>query len=457
MSSSSDHTKQLTFGGRVSLLIIVEAALLSQVAVGTLLFYVLFNAIRNHLRPPTLRGRQPWRFIRTATDYYFFNLLFMDLVQALGSVLHIRWIGQGHVDPGAYCRAQGFFKQFGDVGVALTTLVIAAHTFAVLFLRWKVPDTKWLPLGVIGMIWLFLILCTAIPSATLKNFYYPTTYWCWINPEYDNLQYGLEYYILWIVAISGFILYVPLFWRLYSTGKSYPEHRRQQVHIARQLLAYPVAYVVVITPMSVVRKLQFTPSQSHLVTPSLVGFAGVFFALSGFINALLYVITRPSVLGSMLSTFRSNSGGNSTAGAARGNSGAGGQRRGGPPAQTMPEVTVLEGSEVNSGSFPDLADVESGVRGGGRHQGMEMQQANRRRYGDDDDDDGLPTVTVMSENYLAPPSLPVRGGMRTGGGAGLAAPGHHRRDSSLSSGATGKYDEPYSPSREGSNWSHGEK
>ncbi|KAG8912219.1 hypothetical protein FRC01_005221 [Tulasnella sp. 417] len=442
MSSSSNHTKQLTFGGRVSLLIIVEAALLSQVAVGVLLLYVLFNAVRNHLRPPTLRGRQPWRFIRTATDYYFFNLLFMDLLQALGSVLHIKWIGQGHVDPGAYCRAQGFFKQFGDVGVALTTLVIAAHTFAVLFLRWKVPDTKWLPLSVIGVIWLFLILCTVIPSATLENFYYPTTYWCWINPEYDNLQYGLEYYILWIVAISGFVLYVPLFWRLYSTGKSYPEHRRQQVHIARQLLAYPVAYVVVITPMSVVRKLQFTPSQSHLVTPSLVGFAGVFFALSGFINALLYVITRPSILGSMLSTFRSNNGGNSSAGAGgRGNSGgaarAGGQRRG-PPPMTMPEVTVQDGSEVNSGSYPDLADVESGVR-----SGVEMQQSNRRRF--DDDDDGLPTVTVMSADYLAPPS---RGGAKTG-----SAPGH-RRDSSLSSGGTGKYDEPYSPSRD---WSSGEK
>lgn len=148
----------------------------------------------------------------------------MDFISALGSVLHIKWIGQGYLDPGAYCRVQGFFKQFGDVGVALTTFVIAAHTFAVLFLRWKVPDTKWLPLSVIGVIWLFLILITAIPAAVKENYYYPTTYWvsslfsyfysiigsfhsntlhlfqCWINPKYENLQYGLEYYILWIVG-----------------------------------------------------------------------------------------------------------------------------------------------------------------------------------------------------------------------------------------------------------------
>lgn len=450
---SSVAPKPLTFGGRVSLLIILESALLSMIAVGILLLYVLFNAIRNHLHPPAARGRQPWRFIRTATDYYFGHLLFMDFISALGSVLHIKWIGQGYLDPGAYCRVQGFFKQFGDVGVALTTFVIAAHTFAVLFLRWKVPDTKWLPLSVIGVIWLFLILITAIPAAVKENYYYPTTYWCWINPKYENLQYGLEYYILWIVAIAGFVLYIPLFWRLSRTVKNYPEHRRQQMHIARQLLVYPIAYVVVITPMSVVRKLQFTPSQAHLVTPALVGFAGVFFASSGFVNAALYVITRPSILGSMLSTVKSSGGGNSTAGAARGGSGGAGPRRAAPAtaAMTMPEVTVLSGYQEDSGEYPDLADEES--QRGGRHQGVEMQQSNRRRY--DDDDDGLPTVTVMSENYLAPPSLPSRGGPRTGGA--LAVPAFHRRDDSMSSAGSGKYDEPYSPSREGSNWSSGEK
>ncbi|KIO23841.1 hypothetical protein M407DRAFT_244663 [Tulasnella calospora MUT 4182] len=106
-------------------------------------------------------------------------------------------------------------------------------------------------------------------------------------------------------------------------------------------------------------------------------------------------------------------------------------------------------------SYPDSVDVESGTRGV-RHQGIKIQQSNRRRYDEDDDDDGLPTVTAVSENYLTSPSpsLPSRGGPRNGGGP--AAPGP-RRDSSFSSGGTGKYDEPYSPSREGSNWSSAEE
>ncbi|KAG8949708.1 hypothetical protein FRC00_008009, partial [Tulasnella sp. 408] len=144
---------------------------------GTLIS-LLFNAIRNRVRPPIRYGREPWRFIRTATDYYFFHLLFMDLIQALGSVLHIRWIHLQTVEAGStYCSAQGFIKQLGNVGVALTTFVIAVHTFAVLFLRWRVPDTKWLPLGVIGLIWLFLILATSIPWGTKEDYYYQTGYW----------------------------------------------------------------------------------------------------------------------------------------------------------------------------------------------------------------------------------------------------------------------------------------
>lgn len=43
---------------------------------------------------------------------------------------------------------------------------------------------------------------------------------------------------------------------------------------------------------------------------------------------------------------------------------------------TMPKVTVADGSEVNGDSYPDLADLESGVRDVGHNQEIEMQQVN---------------------------------------------------------------------------------
>ncbi|KAG8982822.1 hypothetical protein FRB90_006525, partial [Tulasnella sp. 427] len=158
-----------------------------------------FYAVWSYRRP-TANGEPRWRLIRTGMDYYFFNLLFMELVQSLGSVLHIRWINRGEVESRtAYCGAQGFAKQFGDVGVALSTLAIAVYTFMVLFLRWRVSDSAWLHLGIIALIWLFLVLIIAIPWATKTDYYFQTTYWCWINRRYKQLQLGLEYGIMWFV------------------------------------------------------------------------------------------------------------------------------------------------------------------------------------------------------------------------------------------------------------------
>ncbi|KAG8950859.1 hypothetical protein FRC04_007091 [Tulasnella sp. 424] len=454
-STTGQVVVPLTPGNTISLLLITEAALLSQITVAILLLYVLFNAIRNHVRPPAARGLQPWRFIRTATDYYFFNLLFMDLIQALGSILDIRWIHKQHVEGGStYCSAQGFIKQFGNVGVALSTFVIAVHTFAVLFLRWRVPDTKLLPLGVIGLIWLFLILATSIPWSTKDDYYYQTGSWCWINSKYGNLQYGLEYYIMWIVAFSGFLLYIPLFIRLRRTIRSYPEHSAQQMHIARQLLVYPIAYVIVITPISVVRKIQFTNTKNMAnlvaqgkptsgkpaVDPGLVGFAGVAFGLSGFVNTILYIITRPSILVSFLSIFQPNRDG----GAAPPPAGAAHGRRRKPaenPATTIPEVTIDDGFGRESDSR------EAAMRGDHEVDLGSAQRPDQRSF--EDTDYGLPTVTVMSEHHLTPPSLLTRGTVASyGNDRSLTVPSNHRQASSSSSVGT-KYQVYYPPKKEG--------
>lgn len=64
----------------------------------------------------------------------------------------------------------------GDVGVALTTLVIASHTFIVLVLRWHTPariSIKSLsipvPAIVLCLIWLFITLAIAIPAGLHQN------------------------------------------------------------------------------------------------------------------------------------------------------------------------------------------------------------------------------------------------------------------------------------------------
>jgi hypothetical protein len=52
-----------------------------------------------------------------------FSLLIFDFIHAIGSVLNVRWAGDGHVAMGSYCVAQGIIKQIGALGTALTTIV----------------------------------------------------------------------------------------------------------------------------------------------------------------------------------------------------------------------------------------------------------------------------------------------------------------------------------------------
>jgi hypothetical protein len=51
------------------------------------------------------------------------SLFVFDLFQALGGIFDVRWAHIGIVALGPYCSAQGIIQQFGELGVALITLV----------------------------------------------------------------------------------------------------------------------------------------------------------------------------------------------------------------------------------------------------------------------------------------------------------------------------------------------
>jgi len=91
-------------------------------------------------------ARCNFAFVRyqSFTEFYMqLSLFFADLLQAIGSVMDLKWVVSGHLEVGEFCSAQGDFlfssppgsckrphhptlgivKQFGEVGVALSTLV----------------------------------------------------------------------------------------------------------------------------------------------------------------------------------------------------------------------------------------------------------------------------------------------------------------------------------------------
>ncbi|KAH7912605.1 hypothetical protein BJ138DRAFT_1229715, partial [Hygrophoropsis aurantiaca] len=298
---SSDSS--FDFGTRLGLVFIVEFAALSAIAVSSLLLYITYSAVTLHRN-----ALRKWS-MDTHIHYYFLNLMVFDLVQAIGEwLMDIRWIALAQVRSGPFCTAQGLFKQMGDVGVALRS-VIALHTLQVLVLRWHVPP-KGALLVLLG-IWVTVALMVGIPSGTQNNYYGPTGYWCWIAR--DNFErIGLEYLWLWIAAFLNILVYAflalvvkrviavdghKLRWpkAIERTTNTYISSAddKDDGAIALQMLFYPAVYIITVLPIAAARFSQF---HTNNVPFAVTAFADSLFASSGLLNTILYASTRPKLL-----------------------------------------------------------------------------------------------------------------------------------------------------------------
>ncbi|KDQ17845.1 hypothetical protein BOTBODRAFT_52696 [Botryobasidium botryosum FD-172 SS1] len=224
-------------------------------------------------------------------EIYFLSLMIADLMQAIGSILHINWIVKGRVAPGIACTTQAVFKQLGDVGVALSTLAITIHTFRVLYFQQLPSSSPLLPIFFTALIWITAALMVSIGYATHHGYYGPTGYWCWIVTLYKPEQIATEYGWMWFTVIVNLLLYIPLFFRLRSqtawvsdTGVYDP------TRAAQRLLWCPLAYTITIIPMSISRFLAF---YGHTVPFQATVLGAFLLASSGVINVTLYTITRP--------------------------------------------------------------------------------------------------------------------------------------------------------------------
>ncbi|TRM60268.1 hypothetical protein BD626DRAFT_138176 [Schizophyllum amplum] len=279
----------------VGLVFITAGAFVSVTAVAFLLLYVLYLGIRRQ-----------WS-ISTLIHYYFVNLMFAELIQALGGVMTVEWIVKRSVDEGGLCTMQGAFKQLGDVSVALTSIAIAIHTFSAIVFKIITPHT--LAVAIMGFIWFFSVLVVAIPAGLNYGRYYGNTgYWCWIQEDFDHLRIPLEYMYMWAAAFISIICYacVAVVLRGHDLGmaKIANGHRfsmstmdrgsqRKAKNLAMQMLFYPVIYFVTVFPIAVVRWMAFS---GYDIPFEATAFADTLFSLSGLFNVLLYAWTRRSII-----------------------------------------------------------------------------------------------------------------------------------------------------------------
>ncbi|KAN0105262.1 hypothetical protein V8E52_011201 [Russula decolorans] len=232
-----------------------------------------------------------------------FSLFVFDLLQAIGGILSIRWAHNGIVTTGPYCTVQGLVQQTGELGVGLITLLLAIHTFVAAVLQVGLK-ARGVALSLVCLACVFIMLWVAIGAGIHKNYVTPTPYWCWISPQFPGDRLGGETIWMWIALFASAILYIPLyFWAegFWSVDERYRFHWRDpdlrvgytQRRATLRILLYPLAYSLVILPLTIARNVQF---RLHNV-PSAVTFSVVsFFNLSGAINVLLCLIVRPRLL-----------------------------------------------------------------------------------------------------------------------------------------------------------------
>jgi len=238
-------------------------------------------------------------FVRTHVAAYFVSLLLCDLVQALGSITSIRWISAMGISLGPLCALQGALKQTADIGIALWQMVIAGHTFCLLFLELQVRQfVLWvMMIGGWSFVGALVILGPATADETKKGpFYGIVGGWCLISPVYKVERITLDYLIMFLAAFVSTVLYVLIFLRLRgkirrrrSTAQSPTDSAKssQADAIAKQMVLYPLVYVIIIIPTACT---QFATWAGSQVPVAATVFCSAIFHLSGVLNSTIFFI-----------------------------------------------------------------------------------------------------------------------------------------------------------------------
>ncbi|VDB99557.1 unnamed protein product [Peniophora sp. CBMAI 1063] len=283
--------------------------------VGLLTAIVLSAVFTRHAKDSNL-------FVRTSLVFYFVSALVCEALSALSGVMTATWISDMQVFSGGLCTAQGFFKHFSDVGLAIWTVVITVQAFivlwraqessqdgsakeftfallgrtlpAIMFYKWFILSTTWFAIGFIVM------LGPAIGSGTDHgDFYGVFGESCGITAGYlpESVVFSS------LVIIIAFLTSIGLFvWICYAIKprsfrnesevgfpeKSKDKAGRLSVEVARYMTWYPLVYFVCVLP-AIIETIIYWSGTAIPVGYSV--FVDTVYHLMGIINASVFVFT----------------------------------------------------------------------------------------------------------------------------------------------------------------------
>ncbi|KAF2436686.1 hypothetical protein EJ08DRAFT_156988 [Tothia fuscella] len=227
-----------------------------------------------------------------------YNLLLADIQQSMAFMLNAQWLAQNGIEVGTRtCWAQGWFVSTGDMGSGVWAFAIGLHTFASVIFNYRLNNAAFLT--VIVLLWAF-IYGTAIAGVAIHpDLFVRAVAWCWVDAKYSRVRLWLHYFWIFtfefgtVIVYSAMILAVRI--RAQSNFYRSEERTRHAKDAAKLMVAYPLIYVLCTLPLATLRMYSIRNPQAR-VTAGWFCFAGAMITSNGWMDVLLYTLTRRIML-----------------------------------------------------------------------------------------------------------------------------------------------------------------
>ncbi|CAD0110473.1 unnamed protein product [Aureobasidium uvarum] len=223
-------------------------------------------------------------------------------MQAASFLFSFHWIKRdGIFAPSSACFAQGFLLNIGDLTSGFFVMAIAFHTFY--------TAVKGRRIGHVGFIasvicvWTFALLLSIIGPIEYRGRYFVRAgAWCWAGEQYQTDRLALHYLWIFIVQFGTIIIYVFVLIRLRAAVAAVqPSVRVQSTsyakvdRAAKLMVLYPLAYIILTLPLSAGRMWSMAHHEKSL-PDAYQCVAGALLASCGWVDTLLYTLTRKALI-----------------------------------------------------------------------------------------------------------------------------------------------------------------
>jgi hypothetical protein len=233
-----------------------------------------------------------------------YNLLLADLQQSIAFAISFHWLRVDAIlAPTAPCFIQGWFLNIGDVASGLFVLAIAIHTWLGVVKGYKMPY-MWFVTSILG-VWFASLFLTALgPLIYRDRFFSRAGGWCWISTDFQDERLWLHYLWIFIVEFGTIAIYGHVFIHLRGRIRSIMSNDTSKLTRATKfMILYPIAYLALTLPIAVGR---MAVMAGKILPDSFFMVAGALLTSCGWVDALLYTLTRRVLVNNELSTGQYN-------------------------------------------------------------------------------------------------------------------------------------------------------